>query len=142
MCSKLHLQDMGPCVNHKLMLMNDVHNCKDVNCALGDVITRQETFEPQIQLISIRIGKCWGATVLKCIPGVKFPKCIYTLIHFNTPGNIFCFSAKKLNEIGSNFTSQGSQWTRKTRKTRKIRKIQNQNKTRKKQKTDSRLEKI
>ena len=44
-----------------------------------------------------------GTTVLKCIPGVKFPKYIYTLIQFNTPKNIFLILSPKF-ERDSYFT--------------------------------------
>ena len=40
-------------------------------------------------------GRGGGATVLKCILGDKLPKNIYTLVHFNTPGNnVFIFPQK------------------------------------------------
>ena len=39
------------------------------------------------------------ATLLKCIPGEKLPKYTYTLMHFNSPGNVSLFFCNNLNEI-------------------------------------------
>ena len=56
----------------------------------------QAKFYCQFIIVYVWLGPVGGgATVLKCIPGVKLPKDTYSLMHLNTPGFFVSFGIHK-----------------------------------------------